>query len=384
MKKSLRKLIPAFVMMVVTMALLGTSTFAWFSMNNKVTVTGMEVSTKIGNNLQIAGDELSSTAKKADNLFVNGLDQPVTGLLEPVSTVNGTAFFYTSTANVASDGDTIANTFVAYAAGDDFDGNYGLNNTNSSADALGYVDYVFQLKASNTGDASADVKMTKVNLLYNGEAAAANEIKAYRVAIFVEDITAGTATAGVGTLKTILRQSGAQYWGAAKDNADQAVSAVDTISAVDTKIDDAATLDTVAASTTKYYKVVVRMWLEGEDKTCNNDTYLELNGKWTLDLAIELGGGNEAATNITTAAAAVATASTATSTVTLSDTTTGNIANGEKAVSFQWKNAADGANATGTSNQYTYTATATGDYYCLVTTARGNVYRTNAVTLTVA
>lgn len=383
MKKSLRKLIPAFVMMVVTMALLGTSTFAWFSMNNKVTVTGMEVSTKIGSNLQIAGDTLTSTAKQADNLFVNGLNQPVTGLLEPVSTVNGTSFFYTSTANVANDGDTINNTFIAYAAGDDFDGNYGLDNTNTDPDALGYVDYVFQLKASNTGDANADVKMTKVNLLYNGEAAAANEIKAFRVAIFVEDITSLNPAGTVGTLKTILRQSGAQYWGAAKNNADEAVSAVDTISAVDAKIDDAATLDTVAASTTKYYKVVVRMWLEGEDTTCNNDTYLELTGKWTLDLAIELGSAS-AATNITTAAAAVATESGATGTVTLTGTNTDTLTNGEKAVSFQWKSAADGTNATGTSNASTYTATANGDYYCLVTTARGNVYRTNAVTLTVA
>lgn len=43
MKKSLRKLIPTFVMLIITAALIGTSTFAWFSMNTTVTATGMNI-----------------------------------------------------------------------------------------------------------------------------------------------------------------------------------------------------------------------------------------------------------------------------------------------------------------------------------------------------
>lgn len=41
--KKFRKLIPAFAMLLVSAVMLGTSTFAWFSMNDKVTASGMNV-----------------------------------------------------------------------------------------------------------------------------------------------------------------------------------------------------------------------------------------------------------------------------------------------------------------------------------------------------
>ncbi len=42
----MKKLIPALCMLLVAAALLGTSTFAWFSMNKTVTATGMQVTAK--------------------------------------------------------------------------------------------------------------------------------------------------------------------------------------------------------------------------------------------------------------------------------------------------------------------------------------------------
>ena len=384
MKKSLRKLIPAFVMMVVTMALLGTSTFAWFSMNNKVTVSGMEVTTKVGSSLQITADTLDSTAKKADNLFASGLNQATaTGLLEPVSTINGTSFWYTSTSNVAGNGDAASDVYYEYDRSTDngknaFDGNYGFENDDNDEDCVGYVDYVFQLKAINTGDTATNLKMTDINLLYNDVTATDAQIKAFRVAIFVEDITLANPAGTVGALKTILRKSGATYF-----TSNYGVSANAAPSVAVTNLDANATLDTgIASNATKYYKVVVRMWLEGEDTTCNNDTYLLLNGHWTLDLAIELGTG-DGAQYITSRTVAPVGAAGAVGTVTLTGTGNDTLGNDEKAVSFQWKNAADGTNATGTgADTYQFTATTTGNYYCLVTTARGTVYRTNTVALT--
>jgi len=44
--KKFKKLIPAFCMLLVSAIMLGSSTFAWFSMNNKVTATGMSVEAK--------------------------------------------------------------------------------------------------------------------------------------------------------------------------------------------------------------------------------------------------------------------------------------------------------------------------------------------------
>ena len=77
MKKSFRKLIPAILMVLLSASLMGTSTFAWFSLNSKVTVTGMEVKTQVSENLFIVGDTLASTAKKADSTFGTSLVQSV-------------------------------------------------------------------------------------------------------------------------------------------------------------------------------------------------------------------------------------------------------------------------------------------------------------------
>ena len=211
MKKNTVKILMAALSLLMALGIATGSTFAWFSLNNRVTVTGMTVSTKVGDNLQIATDTLGSTAKAAESAFVNSLDQTVEGLLEPVSTINGTSFFYTPSSNVKADGDAIAETYVAYAAGDTFDTNYGVNETADTPDALGYVDYVFQLKATNTDTTNpAEIRLTKVNLLYNAAQATGAQLNAFRVAVFSQDITSD-APSGVGTLVTILDAAGSDY-----------------------------------------------------------------------------------------------------------------------------------------------------------------------------
>jgi hypothetical protein len=53
--KALKKeLLVAVVMLLVAAVALSGSTYAWFAMNNQVTVTGMEVRTTTGDNLLIA------------------------------------------------------------------------------------------------------------------------------------------------------------------------------------------------------------------------------------------------------------------------------------------------------------------------------------------
>lgn len=44
--KKFKKLIPALCMLLVSAVMLGTTTFAWFSMNDKVTATGMQIEAK--------------------------------------------------------------------------------------------------------------------------------------------------------------------------------------------------------------------------------------------------------------------------------------------------------------------------------------------------
>lgn len=404
MKKNTAKILMAVLCLMMAIGIATGSTFAWFSLNNRVTVTGMTVTTKVGNSLQIAADELSSTAKLADSNFSNGINQPVVGLLEPASTTDGKAFFYNSTANVKANGDAIADTYLAYATtglaaatdsttyGNKFSENYMISKTAATAAtgtkniAEGYVDYVFQLKATNTLGNGTALKMTKLNLLYNDAASSADEnkdVKAFRVAVFVEDITAGTATAAPGTLKTILAYSGAAYQTLDNEDKGCAISAVDAAPTTVSNFGTAATLDTFTQNETKYYKVVVRMWLEGEDTTCNNETFMSLTSAWTLDLAIELGGANSAVTSIGSAANLTVAAAGAVATLTIADTS---LSATSVVKTYQWykvgsPDAAVDAASNASAATAEFTATEAGNYYCIVT-AYGSQYRSPTVALT--
>ena len=77
----MKKLIPALCMLLVAAALLGTSTFAWFSINTTVHATGMSVKAAASKNLLISKSEASGFSAAID--FTE--DGEVTSLV-PVST----------------------------------------------------------------------------------------------------------------------------------------------------------------------------------------------------------------------------------------------------------------------------------------------------------
>jgi hypothetical protein len=356
----------------------------------------MTVHTKVGDSLQIA-------ATNAEANFTNGLHQEVTGLLEPVSTINAVNFFYNSTSNVDAAGDAKTDNYIAYVAGDEFDTNYGVNETDSSPDAVGYVDYAFYLKATNTAATAQKVYMSKCNLLYNGDALQSKD-KAWRVAMFVQSAVKNTAqdTALASTnVKTILTPSGAANFNNDPVKAISAAGAVAPaalaygyVSADNdiTAYNQSAIIDAnLAANATVYYKITIRLWLEGEDTSCNNETYADLKDKWDLDLSFVIGnatgvGSDPAAVNgIGSVANAVADTTTK-GTVTLSDS---KLANGEKPTAYKWYKA-NGTAATGTNNEsanngtFAPTEAEAGSYYyyCVVTTEKGNKYRTDLIELT--
>ena len=312
MKKALRKLIPSILMMLIAAAFVGTSTFAWFSMNRTVTVTGMSVDTRVDDNLKIATTNLEA------NYDVT-LTQVRSGHLRPVSTVDGVSFFYTGAANVndstgaakaanytayseAATGDPVTNALANTDAGKTnydaaFQTAYGIESPTTSTVVYGYIDYVFYLRATNVSGTAEDLKLTKLNLLYNG--AAISTEKAWRVAVFAQTASANTAldtAVSSSDLKTILTLSGATNQTAGK--------AVDATNHVDTvTYGTAAVIDSIAANATEYNKVTVRLWLEGEDTTCKNDTYATLTAAYTLGLQFHIGGTETAVTAIGSVAA---------------------------------------------------------------------------------
>ena len=306
----MKRIAASATMLAVSAAMLGTSTYAWFTMNKEVTVTGMQMKTTVGSNLLI-----SETA--SDSAFAKSLTQTRSALLEPSSTVDGIQYFYTT--NAGSNGDALADNYTPYSEATSqtdtaaaktaydaaFNTAYGNTaGTTAFATAYGYVDYAFYLKATNTDTGNTGtLVMSKCNLLYNasgdGTTWAAPTDKAWRTAMFVQELgstvsngtaptvdTSGSTPSYSGAAKkTILRISGA-----GNQTGTDAVATDSTLSAA--TYDTAATLDsTIASNATEYYYVVIRVWIEGEDTTCTSQTYAALTNNYKLDLEFALNGG---------------------------------------------------------------------------------------------
>lgn len=74
--KKFKKLIPALCMLLVSSVMLGTTTFAWFSMNRTVTATGMAIKAEVSTQLLIKGSADSAAYKSAIN-FTSTTDSAV-------------------------------------------------------------------------------------------------------------------------------------------------------------------------------------------------------------------------------------------------------------------------------------------------------------------
>ncbi len=94
--KKFKKLIPALCMLLISAVLMGTSTYAWFSMNTKVTATGMEVNAKSESQfLQIVAgtDAFSNDAAQISANAKNDKKsvRPVTAVKKVVATPGATS-----------------------------------------------------------------------------------------------------------------------------------------------------------------------------------------------------------------------------------------------------------------------------------------------------
>lgn len=303
MKKN-RIIIPALGLIALGTAASITGTVAWFTANNSVKITGMTFSTKAGNNILVANDQASAFT---DAVFAESLNQEVSARLEPVSTINGVNFFYTTLSN--DDGSATANSeFYTYNETEALSNTYAkktayderLNEKfvgGSITDAnvvYGYVDYTFYLKATFT-DVNQYILMNECTLKYNGGAVGTET--AWRVGVFAKEVTkTGDNIAVYSTAmstsenKTLLAMSGATHFEAGK-----AISAVasegtksPTRSAVTYGTWAASHIDKSAAAGVKYYKAVVRVWLEGEDNTCYVDKFKTLTANYSLSVGFTI------------------------------------------------------------------------------------------------
>lgn len=276
--KSMKKLIPAIAMLLVSAVLLGTSTFAWFSMNNKVTVTGMTITTSVQSNLLVGkvGEGTGTAGALVEEDLKATATQTVTGVLQPVSSVNGTAFYYVDTTKVNGDGSSTPGTGV-YTLWD------GSSTINGVASSKGYVLYDVVLKATATG--AQTLSLTKFDITYTKAASESGVVKTFRAAVLASAAqTTLTAAEGAAvSLKTIIAPTSAAYFEQVS-TVNQAVASTSALGDVSSFGSEAEIDDGLVAGDTKYYHVKVIVWLEGEDTQCTNETFLPLTGNWAVDI----------------------------------------------------------------------------------------------------
>jgi hypothetical protein len=315
-----KKLIPAAGMLALSASMLATSTYAWFTMNKEVTVTGMQVHTTVGSNLLISATNANAAS------YGNDLVQTRQCLLEPSSSINGINYYWTATNNVDAAGNAIAETYTAYNESESwnavhtdagkakydpaFNRNYGLTSITKDTSqtyndvAYGYVDYTFYLKAVNTDSSPQAIKLTELDLRYGNDVVTD---KAWRAALIVQDAeqytALNTAPTAANTL-SIFTLSGATNFTttdyAVGDNSGTPTVMDLSYGSSKTAYNQSGTFATIASGAQAYYKVTVRLWLEGEDTTCTNLTYALLSGDYTLDLKFCFDDTDTAVTGIAT------------------------------------------------------------------------------------
>jgi hypothetical protein len=316
-----KKVLASMSMLMVSVFMLSSATYAWFTMNKQVEVTGMEVKTKVGDNLLICTTNLDADYSS------EVLSQTRKALLEPVSSINGATASFWYTTDAKANGDAVSDDYLAYSeegagATSNADAKAGKNaymtafqtaygqTVDTSGDfgiAYGYVDYVFYIKATSSA-ANQKVVMSACDLDYDAGALSTSGTvgkvngpdRAWRVAVFAKDITATNPGTGIiqteqlasSSIATAANQKGLiALADAVNQTPGQAVNAAN--SAAGTVVNNAATngvvIDTIAAANaTKYYKVVVRLWLEGEDTTCTSETYAALTSAYKLDMQYKI------------------------------------------------------------------------------------------------
>ena len=303
-------------MTLVATVALGSSTYAWFAINSKVTATGMNFTTKVQDNLFIATAAHESTTIVSEENFRTTEIQSVGGILEPVSSKDGMSFWYSETNNVNGNGSVKNPIWKNYGtegltvAAGKTNNNFSLNNIpNDSAKALGFIDYVYDIKAVASG--ATTLNLTRLDLMYADEVSELTN-SAFRVAVFVEKATneSGAENNGSNYIvneadnntdvdgKAEVKGTAATWIFAPSGKGNNNFTTKGTENAVVTAADsvekmtyqtEPATI-AIAGQGTHYYKVVVRVWLEGQDKNCNNTTFAKLDdGKWGLTTEWTLG-----------------------------------------------------------------------------------------------
>lgn len=311
-----KKIIPAVGMLALSATMLSTSTYAWFTMNKEVQMTGLNMTATVGEGMEIslasvdASDNITAptTAHPDDTETEKGWKSAVVvdeyystiGKFKPASSTTGVTLF---DAVNSSDAGRKASKFTDITSAENAKVKASIRDkiktgteiTVDEANSGYYVDIPVYLRTNKSGTDSEDIyyKMIISPLDKDGKASTVDTdtlYKAVRVAFMAPDGKSNLAGEQIFAVDNNYYESG------------KAVSAVDTKSVVTVnqvataatgKLEDITAadsgLDIELANNGENYghlDFIVRVWLEGESESCYNE---KSGQSWNIDLSFSLG-----------------------------------------------------------------------------------------------
>ena len=204
MKKLTRKTLVTILSLALIIVILGTTTFAWITISNRASVSGMEFDVKVPNGLQIEKGEEIVEKNFTNKINESGEDNIV--YLQPVSSVDGNVFYYTPNLLSGVDGNGQLNASAKiYEYNDEsfallYDGLYDVT-------VQGYAEYTYILKATAT-ESDLSVYLNDIDFSYSD---GSNSFNAFRVAVLVKEYDSETNEFGSYKSLGLITSDNAEY-----------------------------------------------------------------------------------------------------------------------------------------------------------------------------
>lgn len=319
-----KKIIPAVGMLALSATMLSTSTYAWFTMNKEVQMTGLNMTATVGEGMEIslasvdASDNITAptTAHPDDTETEKGWKSAVVvdeyystiGKFKPASSTTGVTLF---DAVNSSDAGRKASKFTDITSAENAKVKASLRDkiktgteiTVDEANSGYYVDIPVYLRTNKSGTDSEDIyyKMIISPLDKDGKASTADTdtlYKAVRVAFMAPDGKTNLAGEQIFAVYNNYYESRKAVSAAdtksdvtVNQNATAATGKLEDITAADSGLDIPLAKD---GDNYGHLDFTVRVWLEGESASCINDN---AGQSWNIDLAFSLGEFDTATTS---------------------------------------------------------------------------------------
>ena len=246
--KARHKLIPAIIMLIVAAITMSTASYAWFTMSNRVEVTGVELTVVAPTNILIRNEGLDAPNPFLSSVTVTKPD----GRLNNASSFDGVSLFTVSNPIDFVDeyGDTTSGVSLTDATSTPVAGTDGY-----------YVD--FDLQLINTGGTEVTVGLDELEISTVATSAANGTI--------IEAVRFAILESNVNTTHQVFSKSTNKIFDVYKT-----ASSKDSLTTVETynnmfELDANGVANANSPSPDGVKNITVRVWLEGEDPKCVSD-----------------------------------------------------------------------------------------------------------------